>query len=38
VVLDTFEDYVARSNVRRQEVDDVAEREPQGDHANERSP
>jgi 8-oxo-dGTP diphosphatase len=38
VVLDAFEDYVARSNVRRQEVDDVAEREPQGDHANERSP
>jgi 8-oxo-dGTP diphosphatase len=38
VVLDAFADYVARSNVRRQEVDNVAEREPQGDHANERSP
>jgi 8-oxo-dGTP diphosphatase len=34
VVLDAFDDYVSRSNVRRQEVDDVAEREPQGDHAN----
>lgn len=29
LVLDAFDDYVSRSNVRRQEVDDVAEGEPQ---------
>jgi 8-oxo-dGTP pyrophosphatase MutT (NUDIX family) len=34
VVLDAFEDYVSRSNVRRQEVDDVAEGEPQGDEGH----
>ena len=34
VVLDAFDDYVSRSNVRRQEVDDVAEGEPQRDQAH----
>ena len=34
VVLDAFDDYVSRSNVRRQEVNDVAEGEPQGDEAH----
>ncbi len=34
VVLDAFEDYVSRSNVRRQEVNEVAEGEPQGDEGH----
>lgn len=34
VVLDAFHDYVSRSNVRRQEVNDVAEGEPEGDQAH----
>jgi len=34
VVLDAFDDYLSRSNVRRQEVNDVAEGEPQRDEAH----
>jgi len=34
VVLDAFDDYVSRSDVRRQEVNDVAEGEPQRDEAH----
>jgi 8-oxo-dGTP diphosphatase len=34
VVLDAFEDYISRSNVRRQEVNNVAEGEPKRDEAN----
>jgi 8-oxo-dGTP pyrophosphatase MutT (NUDIX family) len=33
VVLDAFDDYVSRSDVRRQEVNDIAEGEPQRDQA-----
>jgi 8-oxo-dGTP diphosphatase len=33
VVLDAFDDYVSRSNVRRQEVNDATEGEPKGDQA-----
>jgi 8-oxo-dGTP pyrophosphatase MutT (NUDIX family) len=34
VVLDAFDDYVSRSDVRRQEVNDAAEGEPQRDEAD----
>jgi 8-oxo-dGTP diphosphatase len=34
VVLDAFEDMASRSEVRRQEVDDLGEGKPEGDKAN----
>jgi 8-oxo-dGTP diphosphatase len=34
VVLDAFEDYVSRSNVRRQEINDVPEGEPERDQGH----
>jgi 8-oxo-dGTP diphosphatase len=34
LVLDAFDDYVSRSDVRRQEVDDVAEGKPERDEAH----